>query len=336
MKTIYHFNSSLLLTLSLTTVVGLFACSQDPEELYNKGSMLAQKGQYDQALAVFDSLKAEAGESTLYEYKSLYGRSEVMRVKGELDAQRDLLGVILDQKKFSEYHPLVREKLEENLLTKASKERLKPDPQGALPLYHQALKLNPDSEARSLLIGYLTAQADSSLNNHKADEAIKGYEEALLLNRSDETLTKQIKEKIKGAKFSKYKMTAEQLFATQAKQLIKEKVYDTQTKTFYYKLTVNVEGRVNRKNKAEQLKQAKSLAVEASKKHISDHLKSLFELPKGPVVNTALITVTKGEFQRRAKRVKINGKRVRATPFDYHFTLPLEAAYELAFEATGA
>ena len=34
-----------------------------------------------------------------------------MRVKGELDAQRDLLGVILDQKKFSEYHPLVREKL---------------------------------------------------------------------------------------------------------------------------------------------------------------------------------------------------------------------------------
>ena len=34
-----------------------------------------------------------------------------------------------------EHHQLIQEELEENLLAKAAKERLKPDPSGSLPLY---------------------------------------------------------------------------------------------------------------------------------------------------------------------------------------------------------
>lgn len=323
-----------LITIAMSLTIAFSACSPDPEELYNRGATFAQQKQFDQALKSFDELKEVAGDSSLYQYKSLYGRAEVLRLKEDLNAQADLLGVILDQQAYSDYHPLVKEKLEENLLAKAAKERLKPDPSGAVSLYQKAIELNPKSEARTLMVSFLTAKADASLNDHKIDDAIKGYQEALELITSDETLTKQLTSKINIARFSQYKLKAQQLFAAQIKELTEQKIYDAQTKTFYFKLTVNVDGKVDRKNKDEQLKAAKDLASKASLSHVNERLKALFELENMPQVDPAQITVTKSEFHRSAKRLKIDKKRVLVTPFDYHFTLPLEAAYELAFEAS--
>ena len=320
------------IAISLATLIT--ACSTDPEELYNRGATFAQQKQFEKAMMAFDELKEVAGESSLYQYKSLYGRAEVLRLKDDLNAQADLLNVILDQQSYSEHHQLIKEKLEENLLAKASKERLKPDPSGAVPLYQKAIELNPKSEARTLMVSFLTAKADAALNDHKIEDAINGYNEAMSLVTSDETLKKQLSSKVKVAKFSMYKLKAQQLFATQAKELTERGVYDPQTKTFYFKLTVNVEGRVTRKNKDEQLKTAKELSLAESQKHINEKLKSLFELEIEPKVDPAQITVTKSDFQRRARRIRINKKRTLVTPFDYHFTLPLEAAYELAFETT--
>ena len=325
---------SLITSSTICLTIALSACSTDPEELYNKGATLAQQKRFDEAIRAFDALKESAGDSPLYQYRSLYGRAEVLRLKDDLNAQADLLNVILDQKAFSEHHQLIQEKLEENLLAKAAKERLKPDPSGSLPLYQKAIELNPKSEARSLMIAFLTARADTELNDHQIDAAINTYQKALGLISSDETLTKQLTAKVNIARFSQYKLKAQQLFAAQARDLTQQKVYDSQTKTFYYKLTVNVEGRVNRKNNDEQLKTAKKLALASSQKHINEHLKEMFKLENSPSVDPAQITVTKSEFQRRTKRVKVGKKRVRVTPFDYHFTLPLEAAYELAFESS--
>ena len=84
----------------------------------------------------------------------------------------------------------------------------------------------------------------------------------------------------------------------------------------------------------EQLKQAKKIAQQQAKAEVATQIKDLFALSALPVVNDAQVTVTKGEFTKRMKRVKLNGKRVRATPFEYHFTIPLEAIYELAYEVT--
>jgi hypothetical protein len=311
-------------------------CSPDPEELYNQGALLAQQKNYKAALEKYAQLNETAGESTLYQYKSIFGKAEVYRLKGDLDTQNDLLNTILDQAKYEAHHPLSREKLEENLLSKAQKERLKPDPQGALPLYKKALELNPKSEARRFLIDYLIAQGDSALHDKRVDDALDNYGEAQTLNQSDETLSKLLSQKVKTAKYATFKLKAEQLFATQSKALSKEKVYDQQTKTFYYKVTTFIEGRVNRKNQEEQRKQAKSAAQESAKSEIANHVKELFALKVAPKVNSAQITVTKGEFSKRMKRVKIKGKRVRATPFEYHFTIALEAVYELAFQASEA
>ena len=228
---------------------------------------------------------------------------------------------------------LVREKLEENLLSKAQKERLKPDPSTAMPLYKEALKLNANSIARRYMIDYLIATADTALQDKQIEKALDNYQQAQTLNQSDETLAKRITSKITAARYSIFKLKAEQLFAAQVKDLMSDKVYDPQTKTFYHKLSTYVEGRVNRKNQEEQLKVAKEKAQAQSLLAVGKHVQSLFALTSSPQVNKAQITVTKGEFSKRSKRMRIDGKRIRVTPFEYHFTIPLEAVYQLAFEA---
>lgn len=318
----------------IITLCQFFGCSPDPDELYNEGALLAEQGKFEAALDRYAQMNQSAGDSTLYVYKALFGKAEVYRLKGDLEAQSDVLNTILDQSKYETHHVLIREKLEENLLNKAQKERLKPDPQGALPLYRKALELNPKSAARNFLIDYLIAQADSHLHDRRISEALDNYAQAQELNQSNETLSKRLSQKIRAAKYITFKLKAEQLFATQAKQLAKQKLYDPQTKTFYHKLMTYVEGRVNRKNQQEQLKQAKSIAQQQAKTEVANQIKELFALNTAPQVNDAQITVTKGEFNKRMKRIKLNGKRVRATPFEYHFTMPLEAVYELAYEAS--
>ena len=314
----------------------LLACSPNHQEIYDKGALLASQKNFEAALQSYKQLNEAAGESLLYQYKALFGEAEVYRLKGDLDAQHTTLKKILNNTNFSEHHVLVKEKLEENLLSKAQKERLKPDPSTAMPLYQEALKLNPNSSARRHMIDYLIAQADSALQDKQIETALENYKQAQDLNQSDETLAKRIEAKVKAANYSIFKLKAEQLFAAQVKDLTNDKVYDPQTKTFYYKLTTFVEGKVTRKNQEEQLKLAKEKAQAQSVIDVGTQIQGLFALTATPQVNQAQLTVTKGEFSKRTKRMKLNGKRVRVTPFDYHFTMPLEAVYELAFEVEQA
>ena len=332
-KTISTLNK---ISLSIALSSQLLACSTNHEEIYNQGAILAQQKKFEAALQSYTELKEAAGESLLYQYKALFGEAEVYRLKGDLEAQYTTLKKILKNDDFSEHHLLVREKLEENLLSKAQKERLKPDPSTAVPLYKEALKLNANSIARRYMIDYLIAQADTALQDKQIEKALESYKQAKALNQSDETLAKRIHAKVTAAKYSIFKLKAEQLFAAQMKDLMSEKVYDPQTKTFYHKLSTYVEGRVNRKNQEEQLKLAKQKAQAQSVVAVGKHVQSLFALTSSPQVNKAQITVTKGEFSKRSKRMRVNGKRIRVTPFDYHFTIPLEAVYQLAFEVTQA
>lgn len=313
--------------------LSMLACNSDPEGLYSRGAQLAQQGKFDQAIATFDDLKAISGESDLYLYKSIYGKSEVARLRGDLVAQSDHLEAILAQPRFSEHYPLVREKLEENLLLRAQKERVKPDPSGAIPLYQRAIDLSSKSEARALLSEFLSARAVAALTSHSFDEAIELFERVRSINEGNETLLQQVSDQIHEARFLKYRLSAEQLFARRVNDLIEKKQYDLQTKTFFFKVSAEVIGRVTKKNREDQLKLARAHAESLASEAVASSLRDLFVLSNAPSVDKAYITVTSEEFASRVQSVKREGKRTQITPFHYHFTLPIDAAYRIAFEA---
>ena len=326
--------SSRLIALSLVlNIFGLLsACSPSPEDLYQEGSRrLTQQRDYQGALRIFQQLNAEATED-IYKYRALYGQSQVHQRIGDLKAQSDLLNQILQNMKFSVYHEVVKEDLEENLLMRAKTEKSKQDPRQALTFYKRALELNAKSEARALLTEYLRAAGDEAMSERRLDEALNYYKEVRSLNISNETLLKSLDPKVEQILLAQYRLRVEKNFVKRLTDLTRTKIYDPKTKTFYFKVESYAIGRVNRKNQAEQEKVAKSAAAQLALQETARRVKMWFDLQREPQVNEALISFTKGEFARRTQRIKIDKRSTRVTPFSYYFTLPLGTVYQLAFQ----
>ena len=307
------------------------ACSPSTEDLYQQGSRLAIKKDYQGALIAFKQLGEDATQD-IDKYRSLYGQSQVHQRAGDLMTQSELLNQILQNANFSTYHEVVKEDLEENLLTRAKAERSKQDPRQALTFYKHALQLNPKSEARALLTEYLRAAGDEAMSERRLDEALKLYQEVKELNASNEVLIKSIEPKIEQILLAQYRLKVEKNFVKRLTELTRTQLYDPKTKTFYFKVESYAIGRVNRKNQAEQEKSAKNAAQVLALKETSRRVKEWFNLNRGPKVNEALISFIEGKFARRTQRIKIDKRSTRVTPFSYHFSLPLGSVYQLAFQ----
>lgn len=309
----------------------MFGCSVDPETIYDEGSKLAQSGDYQAALERFKHLGSlEVADE--HKYRSLYGQSQVFQRLGDLEKQSAILDEILKDSRFSRYHQVVHEDLEENLLSRAKIEKSKPDPRDALAMYRRALELNPKSEARAHLTEFLRAQGDEAVTDRRLDEALKTYQEVRALNATDELMTSALNRKIEQVKLIQYRFKVAPTFTPKLMELTRSKLYDPKTKTFYFKVESYAVGRVTRKNQAEQEQLARAAAELLALHEVSQRVQAWFSLPKAPQVNEALISFTKGEFERRTKRIKLEGRSTRVTPFYYYFSLSIDAVYQLAFQ----
>ena len=138
-----------------------------------------------------------------------------------------------------------------------------------------------------------------------------------------------------GVKFQQFRMQkAEKTFASKFKDLESKGVYNQKTKTFFMSVTVDIEGKVNRKNKEDMQKEGVKVATPAMQAEIIKWVKEIFGVHGKMTVNPAIFAVIDQSFARRAKRVKRNKKRVYLTAFTYKVSVGLEQVYRLAYQGS--
>ena len=315
-------------TLLMLTIV---AC-ESPDQVQERARSAAQQGNLDEARTLYEKLKYFSNEDPIWAYKSQFGLSEVAAKEGKVEDQAQILQTLLDNAEYQANHPVVREILEDNLLNRAEKKRAGNEEE-ALELYQAALKVNPESVASKQLGQMYLDRAKEAMSVQDFKSADQAYVLAEALNIKDEKLLNQVKSGRADLEYKSFLTTASQLFNVTRSELEKEGIYSHETKTFFFKLTVDVEGRVNKKNRDQLTKKGKALAEEEAGKKVAEILKRIFNVTQAAPFDPKKSSVSKSELARKSKRVKKGRKRVYVTKYTYQFSLPTALVYELAYRS---
>ena len=328
--------SSLSKILSFCSILVLMsACSPSADELYENARLAAQNKNFAQAIELYRQVKTAAQDQVEFIYKSQYGESEVYRVQQKLTKQKSLLEGMIANESFAQYKALIAEKLEENYLAQASQANIAESPTKATEFLEKAIKLNPKSKANRELLDLLYTQGDIEYQKKNLEQALDFFKRAQALRVDDENMQKKIENSINKAKFQQYRIQrAEKIFATQFKSLESKGIYDAKNKNLLMSVVVEVDGKVNRKNKEDMQKEGVKLATPVMQKEIVKWVKNIFAVKGSMTVNPALFAVIDQSFAKRAKRVRREKKRVYVTDFNYKVSIGLEQVYRLAYQGS--
>jgi exopolyphosphatase/pppGpp-phosphohydrolase len=139
----------LLLSLSL-------GCAESTQELYSNARQATEAKRFDEAIKLYSEMTKDPQATVEVQYQSRFGTSEVYLAQGALDAQAKVLEELTHNPAMKDYMDTLVIKLEENYLHRAEVLGLGDSTQ-LTELLQKAIKLNPNSSARRLLVEHYVA-----------------------------------------------------------------------------------------------------------------------------------------------------------------------------------